>query len=109
MPLDQLTEQHFIPYLNQTFTLHLPENKMVELTLIKVDAIHQPPFQAIWEINSVPPRRTPFSIFFRGPHQFPLRQSIYLLTHEQLGTLADLFLTAIGVDAQGRYYQALFN
>ena len=109
MPLDQLTEQHFIPYLQQRFTLHLSETEVIDLTLIKVEPINQSPFRAVWETENATPRRKPFSLFFRGPAQHPLRQRMYLLKHEQLGPLADLFLTAIGADAQGRYYEALFN
>lgn len=109
MPLDQLTEEHFSPYLNQPFLVYLSQNETIELVLIKIRPINLPPFKPVWESDDAPPRRNPFSVYFRGPTQIPLPQRMYHFSHTQLGELENLFITAIGMDANGRYYEAVFN
>ncbi len=54
-------------------------------------------------------KRAPFSLFFRGPRDLPLRQGTYTLTHEQMGIIKHLFIVPVDIDSQGRYYQALFS
>ncbi len=49
-----------------------------------------------------------FALKFRGPAQSFLPQHTYRLTHEQLGT-HELFLVPVAQDAQGFYYEAVFN
>ena len=49
-----------------------------------------------------------FSAFFRGPTQPLLRQAVYALEHEGMGTF-ELFLVPIGQDEQGSRYEAVFN
>lgn len=49
-----------------------------------------------------------FSLYFLGPKDFLLPQSIYQLTHDQLGTGA-LFLVPIERTENGIRYEAAFN
>ncbi len=54
------------------------------------------------------PRQDMFSLVFRGARDRPLEQKIYRLRHAALGD-GELFLVPIGVDADGRRYEAGFN
>ena len=49
-----------------------------------------------------------FSAFFSGPRERLLRQAVYVLEHEGMGTF-ELFLVPIGQDEQGSRYEAVFN
>lgn len=54
------------------------------------------------------PRRSPFSLVFRGPAQPVLPQRTYPLENAALGPL-EIFLVPIGPDASGMRYEAVFN
>ena len=56
------------------------------------------------------PRAEPFSAYFLGPKSPILRQRIFKVEHDQMGTL-ELFLVPIGPDprAGGMIYEAVFN
>ena len=49
-----------------------------------------------------------FSAFFRGPRDPLMRQSVYTLEHEGMGTF-ELFLVPISQDEKGSRYEAVFN
>ena len=53
-------------------------------------------------------RDDPFALLFRGPADTPLPQRLYSIRHEELGDLV-LFLVPVGIDEEGRYYEAIFN
>ncbi|MDQ3130915.1 MAG: hypothetical protein M3Q99_09155 [Acidobacteriota bacterium] len=63
-------------------------------------------------VEATEPQTTPqqeiFSLFFLGPKDFLLPQSIYELAHDQLGTGA-LFLVPIERTEKGIRYEAAFN
>lgn len=56
------------------------------------------------------PRTEPFAAVFLGPGSPVLRQRIYRIEHDQMGTL-EFFLVPIGPDpkAGGMLYEAVFN
>ena len=54
------------------------------------------------------PRRSPFSLIFRGPSAPVLAQKTYALENAALGRL-EIFLVPIGPDASGMRYEAIFN
>jgi len=60
-------------------------------------------------VSQVVGRNEPFSLVFRGPHDPPLGQSLYPMTHGDIGDLGSIFIVPIAADEQGRYYQAVFN
>jgi hypothetical protein len=49
-----------------------------------------------------------FSAFFTGPREPLMRQAVYALEHEGMGTF-ELFLVPIAQDEQGSRYEAVFN
>lgn len=51
--------------------------------------------------------RLQFSLIFRGPTTPVLPQHTYQITHAELGEL-ELFLVALGPDAEGMRYEAAF-
>lgn len=52
--------------------------------------------------------RIGFSLFFRGPHAYPLSQGTIPMTHGGLGELA-LFLVPVARRDDGFVYEAVFN
>jgi hypothetical protein len=52
--------------------------------------------------------RRAFSLVFRGPRGLWLRQGIFRLEHDAMGTL-ELFLVPITPDPQGPLYEAVFT
>lgn len=54
------------------------------------------------------PRRSPFSLIFRGPLAPVMPQRTYGLEHASLGRL-EIFIVPIGPDASGMRYEAVFN
>jgi len=49
-----------------------------------------------------------FSVFFKGSLEFLLPQATYRLAHPQMGEF-DLFLVAVGQEADGYRYEAVYN
>ncbi len=102
MMLDKLTSGDFIPYLNQEFHIYYAEEEYLSVILTDVKDSKMPPVR--------PDQRQGFSIIFQtGPDvKVMLRQHIFRVEHPQMGSY-DIFIVPIGADANGRYYQAVFN
>ena len=98
--LQDVTAASFEAHLGTTFRIHLGGEARVEAVLQAVKLLEPHPG----------PRAQPFSLFFRAPGQPVLRQAIYTMEHEGMGTL-DIFLVPIGPDpkAGGMLYEAVFN
>jgi hypothetical protein len=92
---EKITREIFIPHLNSEFRLERALNA-ITLELIEVS-----------ELRSS--RHTgSFSIVFREQADVPIHQAMYRFHHAVLGEL-DLFITPIGQDHHGLYYQSVFN
>ena len=98
MPIE-LTEQEFSRHLNSTFKLNL-EDHTLELKLVEV--------KAYMPGKNEQAGMERFSIYFDGPGDTRLPQSVYSLTHEQMGQF-DIFLVPISGDEKGFRYEAVFN
>jgi hypothetical protein len=94
------THAEFAANLNTTFQLKIDSPQPIELKLIEVKA-HQ---------SEVHPRSDMerFSVFFVGPGEFFLPQSIYTLQHDKMGEF-DIFLVAISNESDGYHYEATYN
>ncbi len=55
-----------------------------------------------------PGGREPFALLFRGPAERRLNQGTYDFQHPKEGTLA-IFIVPVGIDAEGRLYEAIFS
>jgi hypothetical protein len=99
--LEQLTATHFAALQGETFELQLEGAEPLPLVLVEVT-------EGATDPRRPAPRRTSFSITFRGPATPHLPQQIYSIEHPKLGAL-EIFIVPIRRDAQGLYYEAVFG
>jgi hypothetical protein len=97
--LESLTFEDFTGRVGEGFRLE-ERSGVVELTLIEVTDLARR--------ENPGPRRSPFSLVFRGPFSPVMPQRTYALEHASLGRL-EIFLVPIGPDADGMRYEAVFN
>ena len=91
-----LTHEAFSQNVNTKFQVQVDENTRVELQLTEVSEL------------KVYPRQEEFTLTFRGPLDLFLDQGVRPFTHEQIGEF-ELFIVPIKQDADGFYYEAVFN
>jgi hypothetical protein len=91
-----LTHEAFTQHANTKFQVPIDENTAVELELIEVSEL------------KLHPRQEEFSLEFRGPLNMFLGQGVRNFEHEQMGNF-ELFIVPVEQDAQGFYYEAVFN
>jgi len=96
---------HFKPHLESRFQVDLGdeggESGGFEVELVEAAEIATK--QKLKE-----DQRRPFSLLFRAPHDPPLEQRAYELTHAELGKQL-IFLVPVNEDDDGRYYEAVFT
>lgn len=97
--VDKLQQATFASLLHTRFTFKAGESAAVSLELVEVSEARTSGRNKVTES---------FSIVFRGPNDAMLAQDSYEVEHPELGSFP-LFITAIGQDAEGYYYQAIFN
>src|SRR5262245_49698072 len=91
-----LTHEEFTKAANTKFQVEFDANTQVELELISVSEI------------KLYPQQEEFAIEFRGPLNMFLNQGGRKFSHEQMGQF-ELFIVPIKQDAEGFYYEAIFN
>ena len=91
-----LTHEEFSKNANTKFQVQVDENTQTELDLINVSDL------------KLYPQQEEFALEFRGPLDVFLGQGVHDFTHEQMGQF-ELFIVPIKQDAQGFYYEAVFN
>ena len=91
-----LTHEAFTQQANTKFQVQVDENTAVELELTEVSEL------------KIYPQQEEFAILFRGPLHTFLDQGIRAFSHDQMGQF-ELFIVPVRQDAQGFYYQAVFN
>lgn len=94
--LDSLNARIFAVQLRTKFVTRLPNSTPIELELSEV------------EEHDSSPKSELFFLRFRGPRAPRLPQQIHRLEHEKLGSFG-LFLTAVGADESGIYYESVFH
>jgi hypothetical protein len=97
---DFQTEAEFAKSVNTNFRVELEESgpmdlKLVSVTPRKVDPTEQAGMER-------------FSAVFSGPLDPFLPQQTYHMTHPEMGEF-DVFLVAIGKEADGFRYEAVYN
>ncbi len=93
--MDNLHYDDFLAHLNSRFQMKVGE------------ATHELELTNVIE-NSPSPRQEQFVLHFRAPLTAPPNQSIYELTHGQLGS-GTMFLVPVNRNAEGLFYEAVFN
>lgn len=107
--LQNLKLEDFTPCLHQDFVLHDDDTTQV-LTLIDAQPSKYPRYRPSWQsVADDTLSRAPFWLLFRGPAEVALPQRMYTLKNVTLGVIENLFITPVGIDARGRYYEAVFN
>jgi hypothetical protein len=96
--LDQLTKEHFTPYVGSPFHVRLNPQETVPVELAEITEF--PDYEGA--------RRAPFSLIFRGAPRFVLPQGIYRIEHKEMEPM-EIFLVPIGPDQKGMRYEAVFN
>ena len=97
---DFQTEAEFAKHVNTNFRVELEESGHMDLKLVSVTPRKvEPTEQAGMER---------FSAVFSGPLEFLLPQRTYHMTHPEMGEF-DVFLVAIGKEADGFRYEAVYN
>ena len=91
-----LTHEAFTQNANTKFQVQADENTPVDLELIEVTEL------------KVYPRQEEFTLTFRGPSNLFLDQGVHPFMHDQMGQF-ELFIVPIKQDAEGFYYEAVFN
>ena len=91
-----LTHEEFSKNANTKFQVQADENTHVELELIAISEL------------KVHPQQEEFAVEFRGPLDMFLGQGVRNFSHDQMGQF-ELFIVPIRQDAQGFYYEAIFN
>jgi hypothetical protein len=91
-----LTHEEFSKHLNSKFKVDLDETTSVEVELVEISEL------------KLYPRQEEFAIVFRGPLDAFLGQGAGNFKHEQMGEF-ELFIVPIRQDAEGYYYEAIFN
>ncbi|MBV9127802.1 MAG: hypothetical protein JO117_06900 [Verrucomicrobia bacterium] len=100
LALDRLRAADFTPLLHRAFRLPMGELSL-SLELLEVRENKRP--------AQTPEQRAPFSLTFKAaPAQPVLAPRMYRLEEETLGAL-DLFISPFRADADGCYYEAVFN
>ena len=91
-----LTHETFFQHANTEFQVLVDENTSVPLELTSVSEL------------KVYPRQEEFTLEFRGPLDMFLDQGVRNFAHDKMGEF-ELFIVPVKQDAQGFYYEAVFN
>lgn len=91
-----LTHEEFSKNANTKFQVQADENNQVDLDLIAISEL------------KLYPQQEEFTLEFLGPLNMFLGQGIRNFSHVQMGQF-ELFIVPVKQDAQGFYYEAIFN
>ena len=97
--LEDLKIKDFLERVGEEFRI-VDSDAPVVLTLVEATDLSRP--------EAPGPRRSPFSLVFRGSAAPVMPQRIWAIEHTSLGKL-EIFLVPIGPDASGTRYEAIFN
>ena len=97
---DFQTEAEYTKHLNTNFRVMADAPHPIDLKLIAVTPRPSGPTEEAGMER--------FSAVFSGPPDIYLPQQTYRLTHPEMGEF-DIFLTAIGQEADGFKYEAVYN
>jgi hypothetical protein len=94
--MPEYTLSLFAEHLNSTFRIRVDDSHSVDAVL--VEAVD----------TGSTERQEQFSLLFHLPIDSPLPQHMYRIEHDHLGAM-DLLLVPVGIDREGRQYEAFFN
>ena len=91
-----LSHEEFSKNADTKFQVQGDDDTPVEVELTRISEL------------KIHPRQEEFSIWFRGPLNAFLDQGVRNFKHDQMGEF-ELFIVPIKQDADGFYYEAVFN
>lgn len=94
-----VNHSHFDPFVNSVFT-GMKADIQAEFKLIQVSVRRR--------INKGLFRENPFTLVFRCARKIILPQGLYQMATTNFDTM-DIFVTAVGADAEGIIYHAVFD
>ena len=102
MQLNEITWQAMEPYVGGTFRIDLTDGNHIDLKLTDVKKVLD---------QHVDPRftRDSFSLYFLGPPNVLLPQSVYPLRHDEIDEPLHIFIVPIGKTPEGFRYEAVFT
>lgn len=99
MEIEELKEEVFAQQLNTKFYIPF-DDRRVELELFRVAGDKS----SLEKIEGV----ERFALYFHGPGDFYLPQSIYRMEHDALGVL-EIFIVPVGLQNNRYQYEAVFS
>ncbi|ACK66018.1 conserved hypothetical protein [Rippkaea orientalis PCC 8801] len=102
--ITNLEKSLFDNYLEDEFYIKMSESESIQFKLVEVESLQTN--QRRKPSNKI--RSQPFSLIFVGPLTPIFNQSIYQLSHPQLGEI-EIFLVPLGESDTGIEYQAIFT
>ena len=99
--LDQLTFEKAKELEGTSFWVYPEQDHKVELRVLEV--------LKVMESEAAKLKRNPFSIFLLGPQSYQLKQGAFPMTHDAFPEPFYMFVTAVGQDARGYLYEAIFT
>ena len=97
---DIQTEAEFAKHVNTNFRIEIEGSAPIDLKLVSVTPRKIEPTEQQGMER--------FSAVFSGPLEFLLPQQTFHVTHPEMGEF-DVFLVAIGQEADGFRYEAVYN
>ena len=98
--LDQLTFEKMKPHVGSVFRADVG-GRVVDLKLVDAGKV--------MESEAARLARTPFSLYFAGPPEPYLQQSIYPLRHEAFSEPLEIFMVPVERTKDGFTYEAVFT
>jgi hypothetical protein len=99
--LDQLTFEKAKELEGTSFWVYPENDHKVEMRVLEV--------AKVMESEAANLSRAAFSIYMKGPHSYLLKQGAFPTTHDAFPEPFYLFVTAVGQDPQGVFYEAVFT
>ena len=91
-----LQYEEFTENLNTKFQIQFDDTNSIEVELVEVSE------------RKLAPQQEQFSVVFRGPNGNAFRQGTHRFAHGRMGEF-EIFIVPIDHDAEGIYYEAIFN
>jgi Domain of unknown function (DUF6916) len=110
MMIERISEAVFKPHLGEEFTLLLPDDTSLVVTLAETGTFPEQP-GSVSQIEGIEVhiRPDPFYLVFRANPEMKVPQGTYPLEHRKLGRIDGLFFVPCYEDAERRDYHVTIN
>lgn len=108
--IERLSEAVFKPHQGENFTLHLPDEATMVISLMETGAFsEQPASTRKLGGAEVQIRSDPFYLVFSSRPEMKVPQGIYPIEHPELGRIDGLFFVPCYEDDERRDYHVTIN